>query len=242
MSPALAAESLREEGAHPAHIAAMHEGMVGVRCRPRLGWVEGDLVPLEVGVRQGGPRTPSLWNSVLALAVNRLLQKRATADDGAVAWCPAASESSLLLWAENIFLMASDAGVVQKRTTDIRGEFAALRLGFHEHSLEFVASAAADHMVDIRLGDGGPQFRRRDAMWVIARGYGGRCREYRHHGAVSRALALPERPPGREGPPAWHWPMISTTPRWGGFAASWTSCGGPMRVGCLFTGAAARLL
>lgn len=75
MSPALAAESLREQKAHTAHITAILRGTAGVSCRPRLGWVEGEPAPLEVGVRQGGPRTPSLWNRVLALAVTRLLQK-----------------------------------------------------------------------------------------------------------------------------------------------------------------------
>lgn len=48
----------------------------------------------------------------------------AAANDDAVAWCPPTSENSLLIWADNVFLLASDPGVVQRRITDIQEKFA----------------------------------------------------------------------------------------------------------------------
>lgn len=47
MSPALAAEALREQGTHPAHPAALLATTVGVHCRPRLGRIEGEPVLMD---------------------------------------------------------------------------------------------------------------------------------------------------------------------------------------------------
>lgn len=76
------------------------------------------------------------------------------------------SEHSFLIWADNVFILASDPGIVQRRITDIKEEFAALRLDFSAGSLEFVASAAADPAAQFRSGADRPVLRRGEAMRV----------------------------------------------------------------------------
>ena len=46
--------------------AALVREKLNLFCRPRLGHVSCEPVALEVGARQGGPRTPSAWNQLVA--------------------------------------------------------------------------------------------------------------------------------------------------------------------------------
>ena len=53
--------------------AAMRDNLE-LRARPCLGFTKSASFSLDVGMRQGGPRTPSGWNQVMAVLIEELLQ------------------------------------------------------------------------------------------------------------------------------------------------------------------------
>ena len=56
-------EALLQRGASVFSAAAVVRENLNLRCRPCMGQIQCDLVELQVGSRQGGPRTPRVGTS-----------------------------------------------------------------------------------------------------------------------------------------------------------------------------------
>lgn len=89
--------------------------------------------------------------------------------------CHPACEHSLPIWADNLFLMGSDAAALQGRIHDVWEAFAEPRLEFSAGSLEVIRSPAADLAATFSLSPGGAQFAAKEAMRVLG-----------HHGRLHR--------------------------------------------------------
>ena len=92
-----------ERGAPAFSAAAVVRENLEFRCRPCLGHTQCAPISLDVGLRQGGPRTPSGWNQLVAFLVEELLQIWADRPP-AVSWAPEWKHFEILVWADNIFL------------------------------------------------------------------------------------------------------------------------------------------
>ena len=66
MRPELVGEAILCRGGSVFSAAAVVRENLNLFCRPRLGHVSCESVALEIGARQGGPRTPSAWNQLVA--------------------------------------------------------------------------------------------------------------------------------------------------------------------------------
>ena len=67
-------DALLERGASFSAAAMVRENL-NLRCGPWLGHTQCAAVNLEVGSRQGGPRTPSEWNQLVATLVDELVRQ-----------------------------------------------------------------------------------------------------------------------------------------------------------------------
>ena len=133
---------LPERGASAFSATAVVRENLEFRCRPCLGHTQCAPLNLDVGMRQGGPRTPSGWNQLVAFLVEELLQlwnDRSPAVSWAAEWKP----FELLVWADNIFLVASSVAEAGKRTQEIANIFGKKKLLFNPGSLEILPSVAA---------------------------------------------------------------------------------------------------
>ena len=82
---------LLARGASAFSAAAVVRENLELRCRPCLGHTQCAPLNLDVGMRQGGPRTPSSWNQLVAILVEELLQRwteRSLAVTWALDWKP----------------------------------------------------------------------------------------------------------------------------------------------------------
>ena len=98
---------LLERGATTISAAAGVRENLELRAWPCLGFTKGAPFGLDVGMRQGGPRTPSGWNQVMAVLIKELLQLwagRAPAVSWAQEWMP----FEILVWAKNIIFVHHD--------------------------------------------------------------------------------------------------------------------------------------
>ena len=75
---------LLERGATTISAAAAVRENLELRARPCLGFTKSASFRLDVGMRQGGPRTLSGWNQVMAVLIEELLQLWAWAGSGGV--------------------------------------------------------------------------------------------------------------------------------------------------------------
>ena len=71
VQPATAAACLQDQGAPLAFVVNLGTDLVGNRGRPTLGHFEGLPFDFDQGARQGGPRTPALWNTIVSSSVGR---------------------------------------------------------------------------------------------------------------------------------------------------------------------------
>ena len=78
---------LLQRGASAFSAAAVLRENLELRCRPCLGFTPCDSLSLDVGLRQGGPRTPSGWNQLVGFLVEEFLQLWSTRPP-AVCWAP----------------------------------------------------------------------------------------------------------------------------------------------------------
>ena len=69
----LLGDVLLQRGASAFSAAAVVRENLELRCRPCLGHTPCDSLSLDVGLRQGGPRTPFGWNHLVAFLVEELL-------------------------------------------------------------------------------------------------------------------------------------------------------------------------
>ena len=133
---------LLERGASAFSAAAVVRENLELRCRPCLGHTQCAPICLDVGLRQGGPRTPSGWNQLMGFLVDELLQNWSDRPP-AVSWAPEWKPFEILVWADNIFLVTSSIAQAKKRTQDIAHVFGKKKLLFNSESLEILPSIAA---------------------------------------------------------------------------------------------------
>ena len=117
-----------------------------LRARPCLGFTKSASFSLDVGMRQGGPRTPSGWNQVMAVLVEELLRLWAGRAP-AVSWAQNGCRLKFLAWADNIFLVSSSIIDIVQRTQEIAEVFGKRGLRFNQSSLEILPSKTAEREV-----------------------------------------------------------------------------------------------
>ena len=144
---------LLQRGASAFSAAAVVRENLELRCRPCLGHIPCDSLSLDVGLRQGGPRTPSGWNHLVAFLVEELLQLWSTRSP-AVCWAPEWKPFEILVWADNIFFVTSSIIEANRRAQDIAHVFGKKKLLFNSDSLEILPSnAAAEDKTPISLNE-----------------------------------------------------------------------------------------
>ena len=146
--------------------AAVVRENLNLFCRPSFGHVSCEPVALEVGARQGGPRTPSAWNQLVAPLVDELLllwSRRGPA----VSWAPVWNDVSILVWVDNIFLTTDSAAEAARRSCEVASVFKSRKLLLNESSLEFLPSRAAEKDRTPVVLEGGEMFRWVDTIQVL---------------------------------------------------------------------------
>ena len=73
LRPELLGDAILSRGSSVFSAAAVVRENLNLFCRPSLGHVSCEPAALEVGARQGGPRTPSAWNQLVAPLIDELL-------------------------------------------------------------------------------------------------------------------------------------------------------------------------
>ena len=80
-------DALQQRGASNFSATAVVRGNLNLCCRPCMWQSQCELAELQVGSRQGGPRTPSGWNRLVAILVEELLGMWSVRGS-AVTWAP----------------------------------------------------------------------------------------------------------------------------------------------------------
>ena len=139
LSPARLDEELRLLGL-PAHLRAglLHE-VQHLQAEVTLGPVSGGAVPIQQGMRQGGPGTPAAWTRLLQRTVQGLLETWREEEDAPVEWC-AEWAYPVLLYADNLYLVGSSVGPLSRRVSAVLARFTGLGLQFSDTSLEVLAN------------------------------------------------------------------------------------------------------
>ena len=133
---------LLERGATVTTVAAAVRENLDLSARPCMGFTKSPPFNLEVGMRQGGPRT-SLW----------MEPGDGSVGGGAVAAVPEWKAFEMLIWADNIFLVSSSIIDIVQRTQDIEHVFGKKELCFNQKSLEILPSKTAENEGCSRLAE-----------------------------------------------------------------------------------------
>ena len=141
------ARTLAARGASPQLVAAAVREHVHLTGTPSLAFARGSPVALHRGLRQGGPRMPQAWNHIVAEILADVME-RWQGQSPAVAWAPEWSGISILVWADNFFLMTSSACVAAERVGDLERALSARGLDFSKESLKVLANQAAGDEFD----------------------------------------------------------------------------------------------
>ena len=139
---------LLERGATVTSAAAVVREILDLSARPCMGNTKSPPFRLEVGMRQGGPKTPSGWTQVMAVLVEELLLLWANKEP-AVSWAPEWKPFEILFWADNIFLVSSSIIDIVQKTQDIEHVFGKKDLCFNQKSLEILPSKSAEENVAV---------------------------------------------------------------------------------------------
>ena len=119
-----------------------------------MGQIQSAPIELEVGSRQGGPRTLSGWNQLEATLVDELVNMWAGRDP-AVVWAPEWKELEILTWADSIFLVTSSVAEAARRTREVAEVFMKKKLYFNQSSLDILPSRTAEcDRTPVGLSDG----------------------------------------------------------------------------------------
>ena len=119
VSPELLAEALDKRGAPACLVFSTMRELVGLRAEPVLAGAQSPSVAF-IGGPQGRPRIPAAWSHVLAFILQDLVDEWSLeADFGlpSLHWCPEWGNGSLLVWADNIYVITDS---VQKATARTR--------------------------------------------------------------------------------------------------------------------------
>ena len=157
-----AAAALRFNGAPEEYTAAIVRDMLGNTGHPSMGHFTGPAFRFEKGARQGAPRTPSLWNCMMNHLITEARGRWAASSGDLprmVHWSEEVDEHHLLIWADNIYWMASSLDALQKRVQDVARGFSRAGLSFSPESLELLGNSTFPGGT-LHLVPGGVSFRR----------------------------------------------------------------------------------
>jgi len=131
---------LRRRGASARLVAAYRREQVGLQGHPVLAFAEGSPFRLRQGGRQGGPGTPASWNMYLSEMLEQVLARWDT-QPPRVPWAPEmAAEDTVLVWADNLYMLVGSVAVARSKTVEVEEAFARGGLQFASDSLELLAN------------------------------------------------------------------------------------------------------
>eukprot|EP00974_Lingulodinium_polyedra_P051143 4918827-Lingulodinium_polyedra.AAC.1 len=107
---------------------------------PNLAHAAAPPVRLWQGGRQGGPCTPLAWNYHIDGAVQAAMADAALAGP-ALSWAEALEPFSVLVWADNVYLVADSRETAQFRVGCLEQRFDELGLRFSAESLEVLGNS-----------------------------------------------------------------------------------------------------
>lgn len=115
-----------------------------------LGPVVTPPIPLGADCRQGSPATPFLWTQLLAGPLAAVQdQWRGKGPD--IAWTPDVAGVALLVWADNVFVVACLWAQARERMAEVSRVVRELGLRFSDSSLEVLANEfAGEGTLEIR--------------------------------------------------------------------------------------------
>ena len=145
MRPTVIAKLLRARGC-TAHLCAAwlreHRQLYFV---PAVAGVEAEPVRMHRGCRQGGQSTPGVWNEVSAecLAEVRSECERTPACKVALPWAAELEEWSIVVFADNWYLLGASVQLLQQRARIVEAVWAKLGHTFGTGSLEILPNEPA---------------------------------------------------------------------------------------------------
>lgn len=137
MRPVDVAASLRSRGCPAGLVAAWVRVRAGATVRIHLGPVATGPIALQKGCRQGAPATPFLWNHLLAGPLEGV-ESRWKERGPDMAWALALVGTTLLVWAENFFVLAGSWAELRARVAEVSRAIGLLGLRFSDSSLEVI--------------------------------------------------------------------------------------------------------
>jgi len=135
----LFAESLTMHGAPPELAMAWLREHLDMKVQVSVAGCETDWLALSVGGRQGGSRTPRAWNHIMMCILNDVdvvLQRQPKA----LWWAAELEELTILIWADNVYILGGNMEVLQERVTAIVRAADKWRLRWGDASLEVLMS------------------------------------------------------------------------------------------------------
>ena len=137
MLPTTIAKLLRRRGC-PAHLCAAwlreHTQLFFI---PAVAGVEAEQVRMHRGCRQGGQSTPGVWNEISADALAQV-QAHCQSDPAtrtALPWAPEFEEWSIVVFADNWYLLGASIQVLQRRARIVEQVWSVLGHTFGSGSL-----------------------------------------------------------------------------------------------------------
>ena len=141
--PGILGDALLSRGGSVFFGAAVVRENLNLFCRPSFGHVSCEPVAKEVGARQGGSRTPSAWNQLVATLVDELMQFW-SGRGPAVSRAPEGNDFAILVEADNIFLTTDSVAEAARRSWEVANVFKSRKLLFNVSSLEILPIRAAE--------------------------------------------------------------------------------------------------
>ena len=117
--PELAAKTLHQCGAPAELVCGLVRELTELEASPSLAFCRTRPVPYGKGARQGGPRTPALWNELVVAALEPHPVEVATGNRRSITWdipeLEGLEEHSLLVWADSMFLFVTSEQEANRR-------------------------------------------------------------------------------------------------------------------------------
>ena len=154
---------LRACGGSALLVHSIVDDMLAAVGKPCLGTVEGGVFAYQRGARQGAPRTPRLWNYMLARVLDQV-GRRCREEAPAFPDAPELEPWSILVWADNIFVMATTAIALRRRVEALEAGLRGLDLTFSTSSLEQLRNPWFVQEGQLRLPLGDQSFRTVDLL------------------------------------------------------------------------------
>jgi len=135
----LFAESLTFRGAPPELALAWLREHLSMQVQVNVAGCETDWLSMAVGGRQGGSRTPRAWNHIMMCVLDDV-DAELVGQPRALWWAPELEEMPILIWADNVYILASNVEVLKTRVAVIVAAAQKWKLCWGESSLEVLMS------------------------------------------------------------------------------------------------------